>query len=61
VNGRKDTSTNCQATPVVNASGQTTSGFGYINMDVLGKSIREGGLFEPTTEWDNETSFDGRM
>jgi L-alanine-DL-glutamate epimerase-like enolase superfamily enzyme len=32
-----------------------------INMDVLGKSIREGGLFAPTTEWDNETSFDGHM
>jgi L-alanine-DL-glutamate epimerase-like enolase superfamily enzyme len=32
-----------------------------INMDVLGKSVREGGLFLPTTEWDNETSFDGHM
>ena len=30
-----------------------------INMDALKKSLREPGLFEPTTEWDNETSFDG--
>ena len=32
-----------------------------LNMDALKKSLREGGLFEPTTEWDNETSFDGHM
>jgi gluconate/galactonate dehydratase len=32
-----------------------------INMEVLGKSLREPGLFAPTTEWDNETSFDGHM
>ena len=32
-----------------------------INMDALKKSLREGGLFEPTTEWDDETSFDGHM
>jgi hypothetical protein len=32
-----------------------------INMDVLKANLHEGGLFEPTTEWDNETSFDGHM
>jgi L-alanine-DL-glutamate epimerase-like enolase superfamily enzyme len=32
-----------------------------INMDVLKAGIREGGLFEPTTQWDNETDFDGHM
>jgi len=32
-----------------------------INMDVLGANLHEGGSFEPTTEWDNETSFDGHM
>ena len=37
-------------------------GLGFeINMDVLKANLREGGLFEPTTEWDNETSFDGHM
>ena len=28
-------------------------------LDALKKSLREPGMFEPTTEWDNETSFDG--
>jgi L-alanine-DL-glutamate epimerase-like enolase superfamily enzyme len=32
-----------------------------INMDALKAGLREPGLFEPTTEWDNETSFDGHM
>jgi L-alanine-DL-glutamate epimerase-like enolase superfamily enzyme len=37
-------------------------GLGFeIQMDVLRANIHEGGLFEPTTEWDNETSFDGHM
>lgn len=37
-------------------------GLGFeINMDVLKAGIREGGLFEPTTQWDNETDFDGHM
>ena len=32
-----------------------------INMDVLKANLREGGLFEPTTQWDSETDFDGHM
>jgi L-alanine-DL-glutamate epimerase-like enolase superfamily enzyme len=32
-----------------------------IDMDALKASLREPGLFEPTTQWDNETSFDGHM
>jgi len=37
-------------------------GLGFeIQMDVLKANIHEGGFFEPTTEWDNETSFDGHM
>ena len=37
-------------------------GLGFeIDMDVLKANLHEGGLFEPTTEWDNETSFDGHM
>jgi len=32
-----------------------------INMDVLKANLHEGGLFEPTTEWDNEIDFDGHM
>ncbi|MFC1561205.1 mandelate racemase/muconate lactonizing enzyme family protein [Candidatus Latescibacterota bacterium] len=34
-------------------------GLGFeINMDVLKENLREPGLFEPTPEWDNETSYD---
>jgi L-alanine-DL-glutamate epimerase-like enolase superfamily enzyme len=37
-------------------------GLGFeIQADVLRANIHEGGYFEPTTEWDNETSFDGHM
>jgi L-alanine-DL-glutamate epimerase-like enolase superfamily enzyme len=37
-------------------------GLGFeIQADVLRANIHEGGFFEPTTEWDNETSFDGHM
>ena len=32
-----------------------------INMDVLRANIHEGGFFEPTTQWDDEMSFDGHM
>ena len=32
-----------------------------LNMDVLKAGIIEGGLFEPTTQWDSETDFDGHM
>ena len=32
-----------------------------INMDVLQKNLREPGFFEPTTQWDGETDFDGHM
>ena len=32
-----------------------------INMDALKASLLEPGLFEPTTEWDNEVDFDGHM
>jgi gluconate/galactonate dehydratase len=32
-----------------------------INMDVLKANLREPGLFEPTTQWDGETDFDGHM
>jgi L-alanine-DL-glutamate epimerase-like enolase superfamily enzyme len=37
-------------------------GLGFeIDMDVLKANLREPGFFEPTTQWDNETDFDGHM
>ena len=37
-------------------------GLGFeINFDALKQNLREPGFFEPTTEWDDETSFDGHM
>jgi L-alanine-DL-glutamate epimerase-like enolase superfamily enzyme len=37
-------------------------GLGFeINMEALKASLREPGLFEPTTQWDGETDFDGHM
>ena len=35
-------------------------GFEY-NEEVLKSWLKEPGFFEPTTEWDNETSFDGQF
>jgi L-alanine-DL-glutamate epimerase-like enolase superfamily enzyme len=37
-------------------------GLGFeINMEALKANLREPGFFEPTTQWDGETDFDGHM